>query len=72
MRNTDRRHSTEEVLEILRKFSQKLVDSGYDRGTRQEIVQSAIRKHYRELQSARDKGGSIYWRLTGRRKQVSS
>ena len=45
---------------ILDKFSQKLVDSGYDLGTRQEILKSGLRKSYRELAQARREGASRY------------
>ena len=60
MRNTDRRHGKEEILSILTKFCQKLVDSGYDLGTRQEILKTGLRKSYRELAQARREGSSRY------------
>ena len=60
MRNTDGKHSKEEVLLILDKFSQKLVDSGYDLGTREDILKSGLRKGYRELAQARREGASRY------------
>ena len=44
LRNTDTGHSKEEVLGILKKFSQKMIDSGYDLGSRQEILKSGIQE----------------------------
>ena len=60
LRNSDKRHSTAELLEIIEKFLQKMSDSGYDPKTREEVVRSAVRKHHRDLQTARNLGGSIY------------
>ena len=60
LRNTDLKHSEKEVLEIIKKFTQKMVDSGYDTGSRQEILRSGIRKYHRELAQAVREGSSIY------------
>ena len=38
LRNMDAIHSNTQILEILRVFLQKLVDSGYDLTSRQEII----------------------------------
>ena len=37
-----------------------LADSGYDAASRQEILRSGIRKHYRDLAKATKEGSSIY------------
>ena len=47
-------------MDTLRSFSQKLADSGYDAASRQEILRSGIRKHYRDLAKATKEGSSIY------------
>ena len=60
LRNTDSSHTQSQVLAILRTFSQKLIDGGYDATARQEILKSGIRKSYRELAQARKEGRSLY------------
>ena len=60
MRNTDRYHTRTEILDILRKFSQKMTDSGYDVSSRQEILRSGLRKTYRDLAQAKREGVSVY------------
>ena len=47
MMNMDRQSSREERLNVLRKFSQKLEDSGYSRDVRQEIMKSGLTRYYR-------------------------
>ena len=59
MRNTDRYHSRKEILDIIRKFSQKMTDSGYDTSSRQEILRSGLRKSYRDLALAKREGVSV-------------
>ena len=60
LRNTDKRHSRTEILIILKTFSQKMIDSGYEVSSRQKILRSGIRKFYREVEQARKEGRSIY------------
>ena len=60
MRNTDRYHNRRDILEILKKFSQKLTDSGYDASSRQEILRSGLRKSYRDFAQAKRDGVSVY------------
>ena len=49
MRNCDRHHSREDILEMALKFMKKLCNIGYQAGTRLEVMKSAITKHYRDL-----------------------
>ena len=60
LRNTDQPHSRTQVLEILRNFSQKLLDSDYDMASRQEILKSGVRKFYSEPDKATREGTSLY------------
>ena len=60
MRNCDRLHTVMEVLEVLKIFSQKMIDSGYDGSSRQEVLKSGLRKYFRELAKATAEGHSIY------------
>ena len=43
----DKRHSKKERVEELRKFSQKMVDSAYNKETRKEILTSGVKRYYR-------------------------
>ena len=45
--NQDSRHSKEEREIVLRGFSQKLIDSGYTKEVRKEILASGVRRYYR-------------------------
>ena len=56
----DSNHNQEEKLSIIKKFLQKMTDSGYDRKTREEVIKSALRKHHRQLMTADREGRSIY------------
>ena len=47
MLNMDPVHTKEERLQIILKFSQKMVDSGYVSDTRKEILISGITRYYR-------------------------
>ena len=58
--NMDSLHTQSEVVETLKTFSQKMADSGYNISSRQEILRSLIRKHFRELGNASKEGISIY------------
>ena len=40
-------HNTEERKDVLAKFSQKMVDSGYTKEVGKEIICSGIRRYYR-------------------------
>jgi len=60
MRNMDVRHAQQERLEIIGKFLQKMADSDYDSSTRGEVVKSAVRKYFREVNAAMKGGTSIY------------
>lgn len=60
LRNTDTAHTDSQLLKILKRFSQMLIDSGYDLTSRQEILKSGIRKLYREMAQAMREGNSIY------------
>ena len=60
LRNADSRHTLKDLLVIVRTFLQKMADSGYDPGTRSEVVRLAVRKHYRDLHTAKKEGSSIY------------
>ena len=42
MRNMDSNHNQEEKLSIIKKFLQKMTDSGYDWKTREEVIKSAL------------------------------
>ena len=59
LRNMDERDSLEEKVNIGRRFLQKMIDSGYDRSIREEIIKAAIRKHHRDLQTAKNQGRLI-------------
>ena len=61
LRNMDRVHDQSEVLEVLKRFSQKILDNGCDPSSRKEILTSGIRKHYRDLAYAAKEGTSLYW-----------
>ena len=44
----DQWHTQEELEEVMEKFMVKLVDSGYDTSTREEIIKSGLRRpHWR-------------------------
>ena len=60
LRNMDRVHEQSEVLEIIKIFSQKMVDIGYDSQSRKEVLKSGVRKHPRDLARAIREGTSIY------------
>ena len=60
IRNMDERHSHGEKVDERRRILVKMCDSGYERGKRSEVVKSAVRKHHRELQEAKDNNTSIY------------
>ena len=45
--NMDRRSTREERLTVLRKFSQKLVDSSYSAVVCQEIFKSGLTRYFR-------------------------
>ena len=60
LRNTDRTHSEKELLEIIRKFTQKMADSGYEEGTRMEVLKSAVTRHLRQVEDWRRGGPSLY------------
>ena len=49
-----------EKIEVVKKFLQKMCDSGYDKNTRGEVVKSAVRKHHRQLKEAKSNSTSIY------------
>ena len=53
LRNTDRWHTLSERREIVGRFLQKLADSGYDPGMREEVIKSAVRKHHMAAGSQR-------------------
>ena len=36
-----------------------MTDSGYDQKTRDEVIKSALRKHYRQMMTANKEGRSI-------------
>jgi len=40
-------HSTEERKDVLPRFSQKMIDSGYTKEVRKEIICSGVRRYYR-------------------------
>ena len=40
-------HNTEERKDVLARFSQKMIDSGYTKEVRKEIICSGIRRYYR-------------------------
>ena len=51
--NQDRSHSVEERMVDGKIFIQKLIDSGYDKATRLEILKAGIKRYYRlRLQEA--------------------
>ena len=56
----DKRHNLQERLEVARMFIKMMTDSGYDTNTRGEVVRSAVRKFYREMDVAKEAGNSIY------------
>ena len=60
MKNMDNLHTETEKLEVIGKFLQKMSDSGYDPGTRAEVLKSALRKFYRQVMEAEREGRSIY------------
>ena len=65
MRNTDRDHTREELIDILTKFAQKLVDSRHNVSSREDILKAGLRKHYRDIDRAvREKSPYI---VTGRK-----
>ena len=45
--NQDTLHTTQETEEVLRLFSQKMVDSGYNKEVRGEILSSRTKRYYR-------------------------
>ena len=59
-RNTDRLHSRQEITDIVERFLIKLATSGYDRGTRTEILRSATVKYYREILDSETGGRPLY------------
>ena len=59
LRNMDERDSLEEKVNIGTRFLQKVIDSGYYRSIREEIIKAAIRKHHRDLQAAKNQGRLI-------------
>ena len=52
VRNLDGQHTKAEVLAILTTFAQKLIDSGYNVVSREEVMKAGIRKHYRDVAKA--------------------
>ena len=60
LRNMDVRHTLQDKLAVIGKFLQKMADSGYDSGTRGEVVKSEIKKYFREVNAAKKGGTSIY------------
>ena len=49
MSNMDRKHSKEERIEELKKFSQKMCDLAYTRENREEIFKAGLKRYYRLL-----------------------
>ena len=45
---------------MLAKFSQKLIDSGYDGSSREEILRSVIGKYHGDIARTEKEGASIY------------
>ena len=60
LRNLDELHTEEEIIEVARKFTQKLTDSGYDERTRMEILKSAVTKHLRQVDNWKRGGPALY------------
>ena len=56
----DTDHKQEEVLEVARKFSTKMANSGYNQQARWEILNSALVKHYRDLAEWKTGGKPMY------------
>ena len=52
----DRKHNREDVLDVLKRYIQKLVDSDYDTSTREEILKAGFRKYYRDVARAHGEG----------------
>ena len=40
-------HSMEEKKEVVKIFAQEMADCQYDANTREEVIKSGIREHYR-------------------------
>ena len=53
-------HNREERKDVVRKFLQKMVNSGYDKQIREKVIKSAVRKHHRDMNIARKEGRSIH------------
>ena len=47
MFNQDTQHSVEQRVSVLKRFSQKMIDSGYAADVRKEILESGIRRYFR-------------------------
>ena len=47
MMNQDKHHDREERIILLKKFSQKLIDSGYGKENRRDILKSGMTRYYR-------------------------
>ena len=58
--NLDKCHSLEDRMKDLSPFIQKLVDSGYGRDNRREILTSGIKRYYRLVLQEVSGGRSIY------------
>ena len=58
--NQDTRHSKEEREFMLKDFSQKLIDSGYTKEVRKEILASGVRRYYRLRLQDNNKVRNLY------------
>lgn len=56
----DRKHLKKEILKILRKNSQKLIDSTYSPEVREEILRSGITQYHRLVLQDMEGGRSLY------------
>ena len=50
-RNVDEKHSLGEKKEVIRRFLNKIMDSGYDLSTREEVIKSVTKKRPRDQRS---------------------
>ena len=57
--NIDETHTEEEVVEIAKKFIQKMLDLGYEEVTRMEVLKFTVIRHLRQVEEGGD-GDRLY------------
>ena len=53
-------HCSQEILEVMKKFLQKMIYINYDVSLRKEIVKAAVKKYHWDLARAAREGKSLY------------